>query len=905
MKPLALIGSLVGLIVICAAADAAVAPRPAPGANVQPQSSGTTSTAVKAAPLNLGTVVQRQNRAVISGIRVLNAKAAPNTAAGKMDRPGPVRSPDSYFTIRIGSTEVYRDAKDPTTAYYMPVLRFGKRENTPLGENLGPLAASLDAFLLRYMGFDTTQQSYIKFGDVQAVIEPAQPEEVTLEAVQATWKEVTRLVPVPLQISGVRMKLPYPARTVVLSEVLKSPTPSDPRWSFGTISTPTPQLLNSGGPNFLREQETRDFANAMTSDLSELPSFQPVLEISAKYSGWVGVSPQMKVIGPAFLGTKSLSPLRTLSPTSVKPAVIPAISGGLKPRSSLDREPGAFCAWAGEFRMTNAAYTPDADAALAIYAAGTPGVSMTPVPRMAVMKLSPAGVRAFGKINVRQDVDYKYIPNQDYVSQIPLSFPAGVTNNDYFFYSRDSKRYGWHPEGGLPYEVPQPTTPPEGFAYWYRSHFTGRQIVWPGPNELRLRWTYDNGVQPSCRFYLTGGEAGQPLMAHIEYDLYPNLSMSRLGAVVADIRKQTGEQVDLRPFADLLSADKMTLVSGPQIVRDLIQAKRLTIQKLQPERIDDPWFTVVVDIQADDWPTFTIFMKDGDLGTWDFGFKQSASSGVGDKVSFKLNANLLDTLGGPLLVSTRKFDPATGGYEVAVTNFGLTPLAVRGMRFLLTGAEKQASLDSWFPAGKEKTVPAVPTASSFDTQDGTGQVVEATIKETASTDLKNAWGTGSFQRLDAQLTYDMVGLPQGELGADPDIAFSYLRSLCYRYAGQSNMIEIPIAPAEKSQWLDYRSGRVIVRFQGFVYSKQIDVTAEKNTISVRRLPKEGAYANWGLESDLMDKLDYRAVFVRKDGSVVSMPSQDQGPAWLPGDTSGIILDMNQVRRVRPVRPGST
>ncbi len=151
----------------------------------------------------------------------------------------------------------------------------------------------------------------------------------------------------------------------------------------------------------------------------------------------------------------------------------------------------------------------------------------------------------------------------------------------------------------------------------------------------------------------------------------------------------------------------------------------------------------------------------------------------------------------------------------------------------------------------------------------------------------------------------MVGLPPGELGADPDIAFSYLRSLCYRYAGQSNTIEIPVAPAEKSQWFDYRSGRVIVRFQGFVYSKQLDVAAEKNFVTVRRLPKEGAYANWGLESDLMDKLDYRAVFVRKDGSVVSLPSQDQGPAWLPGDTSGIILDMNQVRRVRPVRPGST
>ena len=349
----------------------------------------------------------------------------------------------------------------------------------------------------------------------------------------------------------------------------------------------------------------------------------------------------------------------------------------------------------------------------------------------------------------------------------------------------------------------------------------------------------------------------------------------------------------------------MTLVSGPQILKDLITAKKLTIQKLIPDKIDDPWFTVTVDIAADDWPTFTIFMKNGDLGTWEFGFKQSASSGTGDKVSFQLDSNLLDTLGGPLLISTKNYDTTTGGYEIAMTNFGLTSLSVKGMRFLLTGSDKQASLDSWFPTGSEKTVPAVPTASSFDTQDGTGQVIEATIKESSCADLKSAWASGSFQRMDAQLTSDMVGLPPGDPGADPDIAFTYLRSLCYRYAGQSNMIDIPVAPAEKSQWLGYKSGRIIVRFQGFVYSKQIDVTAEKNLISVRRLPKEGAYANWGVSDDLMDKLDYRTVFVRNDGSVVSMPSQDQGPAWLSADVSGIILDMSQVKRVRPVRPGST
>ena len=918
MKPPSLIHSAILLIVIGAGAHAAQIIRPGAGAGTQPQASPSTSGAASSSkatgaastprmtgPLNLGTVVQRQNRAIISKIRVLNTNPTPNTAASKMDRPGPVRSPDTYFTVRIGSSEVYRDAKDPATAYYLPVLRLGKRENTALAGNLGSLASSLDGFLFRYIGFDTKQQSYIKYGDVQAVVEASQPQDITLESVQSTWKEVTRLVPIPLQISGVRMRLPYPERTVILSEVSKQASASDPRWCFGSIATPTPQLLNSGGTNFLREPETKDFANAITSDLSELPAFQPVLEVNARYSGWVGASPQMRAIGAAFLGTGGISLIRSRVPKSAPPAVIPMISGGFKMKSELPGGHSPMYDVANAGVAQYAVYYPDADSVPLQFTAGTPGVSLAPMARGMTIRVNPVGLRALGKVNSRKDVDYKFIENQEFVSQIPLSFPLGVPNNDYFFYSRDSKRYGWHPDGGLPYEVPQAATPPEGFAYWYRSHFTGRQIIWPAPNELRLRWNADKGVQPSCRFYLTGGDLGQPLMAHIEYDLYPSFSMSRLGAAVADIRKQTGEQVDLRPFTDIVSADQMTLVGGLQTLRDLIQAKRLTIQKLLADKIDDAWFTVTVDIPAEDWPAFTIFMKGGDLGTWDFGFKQSASSGVGDKVSFELNADLLDTLGGPLLISTKNYDTATGGYEIAMTNFGLTPLAVKGIRFMLTGSEKLASLDSWFPTGGEKTVPAVPTASSFDTQEGTGQVIEATVKESSCADLKAAWASGSFQRMDAQLTSDMVGLPPGEIGADPDIAFAYLRSLCYRYAGQSNMIDIPVAPAEQSQWLDYKGGRVVLRFQGFVYSKQIDVAAEKNLVTVRRLPKEGAYANWGLSNDLMDKLDYRAVFVRKDGSVVTMPSQDQGPAWLSGDTSGIILDMTQVKRVRPVRPGST
>lgn len=82
------------------------------------------------------------------------------------------------------------------------------------------------------MGFDTKQQSYIKYGDAQAVVEASQPQDVTLQAVQSTWKEVTRLIPIPLQLSGVRMRLPYPERTVMLTKVSKQASATDSEWTL-------------------------------------------------------------------------------------------------------------------------------------------------------------------------------------------------------------------------------------------------------------------------------------------------------------------------------------------------------------------------------------------------------------------------------------------------------------------------------------------------------------------------------------------------------------------------------------------------------------------------------------------------------------------------------------------------
>ncbi|MCK7468557.1 MAG: hypothetical protein MZU91_10950 [Desulfosudis oleivorans] len=63
--------------------------------------------------------------------------APPKTSASKMDRSGPVRSPDPYYTIKVGEAEIYRDAKDPSLAYYKPVIRLARRVGTPLAEGVG------------------------------------------------------------------------------------------------------------------------------------------------------------------------------------------------------------------------------------------------------------------------------------------------------------------------------------------------------------------------------------------------------------------------------------------------------------------------------------------------------------------------------------------------------------------------------------------------------------------------------------------------------------------------------------------------------------------------------------------------------------------------------------------------
>ena len=824
--------------------------------------------------------------AAIKSVRVAGKLAPPKTDYTKLDKPGPVCSPDPYFTLKLGEAEVYRDAKDHSLAYYRPILHLGRRSGTPLAAGVGELAPELDGFRFRYHKFESGGSP--KWADMQVIVVAERPEEATLENVQERWPQVTRLIPMPLALapsSGVRMTIPYPARAVTFSQLEASGGTDDRRWyCFSTSTHPTPpDLLTDSDNDALNEAEARDFVALITSDLSDMPSFQPLLQVRATYPGWQGASPVLRTLVPALIA---------------KPVQLAPAAAKSKPKPSSRPGRGVLhlpMKLAGE-AITLAAAGPAGLRKMPSGVLVTPAATVGKSPAVtAAPALARAGlVRVIGTLRPRKDIDYSYSADRQLASAIPITYSKETTPHyDYYFLS-DSGRFGgpYFEPSMLP-DRPQRAQPPEGFSgYWYESHYLGRRLVWPAPRALRLCWNVESGLRPSCRFSLSSGEGGA-LTAHISYDLYPDFSTRQLSAAVASISAQTGERVELLPFTDVLDANQMSLQSGNPTLQELVAAKQLSITKLSPQAIDDAWFRVAVDLPIDDWAAFTLFMKLGELGTWDFGVLTGATTGMGEKVVFELNADLLQTMGGPAVARLERYDADDGGCEVAVDNYGLQPLAVEGLRFVLEG-EEETTADIWFD-GEGIDLPGVGTASSFDQSEGAGGSVAAAITVPASAELKSLMDSGRYDEMAVALTHDMVGPstdPEHAGGADPDILFSFLRSLCYQYIGSSDLIEVPVAPAELSQWIGYRSGRIVVRFQGFVYAKELDLPGP-NAVAMRRLPREGAYALAGKPGQA-DVLEYRAIFVKEDGTTVRLPPQPEDESnWLTGDISGINLDMTQ------------
>jgi len=231
--------------------------------------------------------------------RAVTRISPPKTSASQMDRPGPVRSPDPYFTIKVGEAEIYRDAKDPSLAYYKPVIHLAKRAGTPLAEGVGPLAATLDALRFQYYKFESGGNP--KWASVQVVVAIDRPRDLTLEAVQAKWKDVTRLVPLPLRIdaaTGTRLTIPYPPRAVSFSEMGPSGAEGENRWQMLSTSThpSPPDLMTDADNGVLNEAKAKDYASLITTDLGDMPSFQPVLEVRAVFPGWSGATPLGKTL---------------------------------------------------------------------------------------------------------------------------------------------------------------------------------------------------------------------------------------------------------------------------------------------------------------------------------------------------------------------------------------------------------------------------------------------------------------------------------------------------------------------------------------------------------------------------------------------------------------------------------
>jgi hypothetical protein len=829
---------------------------------------------------------------VLKPQRTLATVTPPKTSASRMDRPGPVKSPDPYYTIKVGEAEIYRDAKDPSLAYYKPVIRLGRRAGTPLAEGVGPLAASLDAFRFQYYKFESGGNP--KWASIQIVVALDSPQDATLEAVQAKWKGITRLLPLPLKLdgsTGTRMTLPYPSRAVAFSESGPSGAEGDNRWQYLSTNTRPlpPDLLTDGNNNVLNEAKTRDFASLITSDLGDMPSFQPALEVRAVYSGWTGRSPLTKNLA-AF---KTAVPLKLMPSGAVGTEAPPAPAAkAAVPMRTMMVARGRV---AGASPATAPAPAPPAGQA------GTTSQrpSLRTIRPVAKAALRPDFVRVFGELRPREDIDYAYSDTQEVVVRIPISYPKDKTPDyDYYFLS-DSGRFGgpYFEPSTVP-NRPGRAEPPQDFTGpWYESHSFGKRLVWAAPKHLRLRWEVESGLRPSCRFSMTADGQGRST-GHITYDLYPDFSTRELEAAVEALRARTGEAIELLPFPDLIDANQITLAAGNPAMQKLIAARQVGLTVLSPVRIDDAWFRMTVDIPVDDWAAFTLFMKAGDLGTWDFGIKTGASSGTAEKATFRLSGDLLETMGGPVSASLKACDPATGGYEVVLNNYGLDAVSVRGVRFTGEGGGRTVC-DIWLDDAKA-ALAGIGSASSFDQQSGMSGAITATVKAGASPAVKAFLEAGKYQNTTASLATDMVvpsESPDAAGGTDPDIKFSFLRSLCYQFIGSSEIIQVPVAPAEISQWADYSSGLAVLRFQGYVYTRELDLAA-RNTVEMRRLPHEGAYAFSGKPGDA-DVLEFRTVFTRKDGTVVYLPAAAEGETkWLTADVSGVLLDMTQAQPVR-------
>lgn len=789
---------------------------------------------------------------------VANTHPANLPALFKFSSGGAVISTDPYYTGQIGEYRVFRDAVDPTLAYYEPIISIGSRMGTTLGQNTpDTLASQLAGVIFVYHNFDNPNP--VKWGQAKTAISAKRPDPVTVEAVKSMWKTVVslRALPVVPDPKGPEISIRYPAAvTLRLANLVeKAESENCTTWVFQSSDRPSPLNLSETRPNdMLNETETRSLLQVVSQ--VEIPGFEAQLKMNFTYPAW-------KVISPI--------PIRTR---------IPIRHAMLSPAIRVD---------------TTTKKAPQAQPEVGPKA--TPNVkSIKPLTTKindvrARKVLKPIRPLWIGEQKPRSGLKYEFQSQCPHPFSAPLSITSSNTPDyDYYFLSGSGRWGGPHldfdPNSPIP-QRPTEVARVEGWdGYWFETRFLGERTVWVSPRRFGIRWTSDAGMKPSLHFSIRN-QSDETIRSTLIYDLFPEPAESELGAIAEKISEETGESVRFLPLTALLDFANLKLASVDPLLAALLESQQISIRSLYPEGFSDPWFRIEVNAEWDDWAEFTLFMRKANLGEWEIGLRGGLPH---DRRSFTMSGDLLACQGAPLYFAGAKVSEERR-LSIECMNFGFVPYRIKGMK--LVGFPLNPDTPPYFlSVGSEPLM--VPPGYGLDA--ATSESGETVFPDLMVAELPED-APGFSDSIQVEVPPEWVEQDTANsLTLDEDISFSYLRSLCYRYVGDSEVIDIPVSASEDVNWLQLKKARMVARFQGYVYAIELK-PGQEHVLKVRRIPREGVFADATASSDA-DTIEYRIQGTLDDGAPFSNP--DQPDQWLKGSIHGFLLDFHPIQRSQPV-----
>lgn len=780
---------------------------------------------------------------------VANTRAEITPAVFKFSSGGAVISTDPYFTGQIGEYRIFRDAVDPTLAYYEPIFSIGSRLGTTLGQNTPEaLASRLAGVLFIYHNFDNPNP--VKWGQAKAVISAKRPEQVTLDAVKSMWKTVVslRALPVVPDPKGPELSIRFPS-TVTLrfaNLVEKVESGNGTMWVFQSSDRPTPQNLSETRPNdMLNESETRSLLQVVSQ--VEIPGFEAQLKMNFTYPAW-------KVVSPV--------PVRTMIP--IRHALhSPAIRVIAPPEKAPKVESKA----SPELKSIKPLTTKGKDVRV----------------RQVLKPIRPLWI---GEQKPRAGLKYEYQAQCPNVFSTPLSITSSNTPDyDYYFLSGSGRWGGPHLEFDPNSPIPQRPTEVarvEGWdGYWFETRFLGERTVWVSPRRFGVRWTSDAGMKPSLHFSILN-QPNAAIRSTLVYDLYPEPAEALLGVIASKIFEETGESVRFIPLPSLLDFANLRLASADPGLAEILESQQISIRSLNPESFSDPWIRLEVDAEWNDWAQFTLFMRKANLGEWEIGLRGGLPH---DRRSFTLSGDLLACQGAPLYLAGAKVTE-DDRLSFECMNFGFIPYRIKGMKLVQFPPDPDTP-PYYLSFGSEPFL--VPPGYGLD--GAAGESGESLIPDPLFAQLPED-APGFSDSIQVEVPPEWLE-PDSEssLTLDEDISFSYLRSLCYRYVGDSEVIDIPVSASEDIHWRQLKKARMVARFQGYVYSIELKPEQE-NVLKVRRIPREGVFAD-AASSGEADTIEYRIHGILDDGSPFTSP--DQPDQWLKGSIHGFLLELQKMQ----------